>query len=145
MSLDLKSLLEKWEYIQGGLLFLDETGACPEFSLLALGRGELRSFIASLTVTDLRGKELIDYLNLHEDPRPFEEIPVSLQYLLDQDLEWLKEEGGDFDTSYGSVTMALFYESVRQYLGYPSSKPGKMKEYVQKRLREVLPRKRVQW
>ena len=145
MNLELKKLAENWEYIQGGFLFLDETSERKDRSLLALAKGELRYFITSLTAVDQRAAEMIDYLNLTEDAVSFEEVPESLKEILAQDIAWLKEEGGEYDASFGSLAMILFYESVCRYLNISSSKPESMRNYAESQVNQALPDVRISW
>ena len=145
MNLELKTLAEKWEYIQGGFLFLDENRTDSSGSLLALADGELRYFIASLNAADLRAAELIDYLNLTADAVSFKEVPESLKQMLASDIVWLKEDGGEYDASFGSLAMILFYESVCRHLEISSPKTELMRNYAETQVNQALPDVRISW
>ena len=145
MNLELKKLAENWEYIQGGFLFLDENSAESDRNHLALANGELRYFIATLNAADLRAAEMIDALNLTEDSVPFDEIPESLKQMLSQDIAWLKEEGGEYDASFASLAMILFYESVCRYLNLSSPKTELMRNYAETQVNQAIPDVRIFW
>ena len=126
MNLETKKLMEQWEYIQGGLLFIDETDPQPEGSVLALAAKELKQYIFSLSTVQKEALELIDALKLSEPASPYETLPVSFQILLDKDISYLVDDPADFDESYGSAAMAKFYRYVSNYLKIHSDLPAAM-------------------
>ena len=143
MDLEIKKLREQWEYLQGGFLFLQESGAAGAENALALADGELRYYIDSLTVLDQSAKALKEELSLSEPAAAFDEIPVSLSLMTDQDIAFAAEEGEAIDASYGSVALVLFYGYVRDYLKVPSVCPGKMRAYVTEKVSSALPKTNV--
>ncbi len=144
MDLEIKKLEENWEYIQGGLFFLDETAERTE-SCLELAKGELKHYINTLSVLETKASHLIDALHLDSTERNFEEIPESFRILLDQDIAYLKEDPSVMDVSFGSAAMAAFYEQVSKYLGIPSQVPSKMKHYLEETLKTELPEIKIIW
>ena len=139
MNLEVKKLAEQWEYIQGGFLFLQETGPKEAENALALADGELSYYISTLSADAHRTEALKEGLNLTSSAIAYEEVPLSLVLMSDQDISFVKEEGGAVDESYGSVALVKFYQYVRDYLKVPSSACGKMKDYVRSRFEEALP------
>ena len=138
MNLETKKLMETWEYIQGGLFFIDETDPRPEGSVLELAQKELKAYILSLSSVQTNALELIDVLQLKES-LPFEEIPESLKILTKQDIAYLKEDPQVFDESFGSLSMAMFYKYVSDYLKIPSDIPQQMKQYIRDTVTAELP------
>ena len=57
----IKKLMENWEYIQGGLLFLDETTDRND-RCLELAQGELKHYINTLSVLQPKASSLIEAL-----------------------------------------------------------------------------------
>ena len=138
MDLEIKKLREQWEYLQGGFLFLQESGAANAENALALADGELRYYIDSLTVVDQNAEALKEELGLSAAV-PFDEVPSSLALMTDQDIGIAKDEGEAVDATYGSVALVLFYGYVRDYLKVPSVCPGKMRAYVLEKFSSALP------
>ncbi len=138
MDLEIKKLREQWEYLQGGFLFLQESGVKEAENALALADGELCFYIDSLTVVDKNAAALKEELGLTESAA-FDEVPASLRLMTDHDIAYAEEEGETIDASYGSVALVLFYGYVRDYLKVPSPVSGKMRAYVQERVSSSLP------
>lgn len=134
MNLEIKKLKEQWEYIQGGFLFLEESGAEEVKGALALANGELRYYIGTLSAVDQKAEALRLGLELIDPSVSFEEIPASLRLMTDQDIAFAREEGGMIDGAYGCVALAQFYGYVRDFLQFPSVTPGKMKEYIREKV-----------
>ena len=137
-SLEELKLAESWEYIQGGFLFLDETGEA-----LARANGELKRYINSLSVMEPKAAALISRLKLTDPEQAFEDVPESLKQITEQDISYLKEDPADVDESYGSLAMAAFYGYVSEYLLIPTPVPERMKSYVRTKIHEALPQIRV--
>lgn len=137
-SLEELKLAESWEYIQGGLLFLDETGKA-----LALANGELKRYINSLTAMDPKAAALISRLKLNDPEQAFDTVPASLKQLTAQDIEYLKEDPAVLDESFGSVAMADFYGYAAKYLNVYSEVPKAMHEYIRETVKRELPDIRI--
>ena len=137
-SLEELKLAESWEYIQGGLLLLDETGKA-----LALANGELKRYINSLTAMDPKAAALISRLKLNDPEQAFDTVPASLIQLTAQDIEYLKEDPAVLDESFGSVAMADFYGYTAKYLNVYSEVPKAMHEYIRKTVKRELPEIRI--
>ena len=144
MDLEIKKLMENWEYIQGGLLFLDET-ADRNDRCLELAQGELKHYINTLSVLQPKASSLIEALRLECEERSYKDIPESFRILLEQDISYLKENPSVMDVSYGSAAMAAFYEQVSGYLGIPSPTPGTMKQFLEETLKKELPEIQIIW
>ena len=144
MDLEIKKLMENWEYIQGGLLFLAETTERADHCL-ELAQGELKHYINTLSVLQPKASSLIEALRLDCEERSYKDIPESFRILLDQDISYLKEDPSVMDVSYGSAAMAAFYEQVSGYLGIPSQTPGKMKQFLEEALKKELPEIQIVW
>lgn len=144
MDLEIKKLAEKWEYIQGGLLFIDETEDKTR-NCLDTADGELRYYINKLSSIQQKASELIDALKLTVPSRSFEEIPESFLILLEQDITYLAEDPAVMDESYGSLAMVAFYKHVSDYLNIPSEIPGAMQKKLEQRMHEALPKIKVSW
>ena len=144
MDLEIKKLMENWEYIQGGLLFLDETTERADHCL-ELAQGELKHYINTLSVLQPKASSLIEALRLDCEERSYKDIPESFRILLDQDISYLKEDPSVMDVSYGSAAMAAFYEQVSGYLGIPSQTPGRMKQFLEETLKKELPEIQIVW
>lgn len=138
MKLETKKLMESWEYIQGGLFFIDETDPRPEGSVLELARKELKAYILSLSSVQKDALELLDDLQLKESLH-FEDVPESLKILTRQDIAYLKDDPEVFDESFGSLAMAMFYRYVSDYLKIPSDVPERMKAYIRDTITAELP------
>ena len=133
-SLEELKLAESWEYIQGGLLFLDETG-----DTLAQANGELKRYINSLSAMDPKAAALISRLKLTDPEQPFEDVPASLMKMLEQDIEYLREDPAVFDESYGSAAMAAFYGYVSKYLNISSEVPFRMRACIREKAAQEIP------
>ncbi len=133
-SLEELKLAESWEYIQGGLLFLDETGEA-----LAQANGELKRYINSLSAMDPKAAALISRLKLTDPEQPFEDVPVSLMKMLEQDIGYLREDPAVFDESFGSAAMAAFYGYVSKYLNISSEVPFRMRACIREKAAQEIP------
>lgn len=133
-SLEELKLAESWEYIQGGLLFFDETG-----DTLAQANGELKRYINSLSAMDPKAAALISRLKLTDPEQPFEDVPASLMKMLEQDIEYLREDPAVFDESYGSAAMAAFYGYVSKYLNISSEVPFRMRACIREKAAQEIP------
>ena len=139
MDLETKKLAEQWEYIQGGLFFLDESDPNPEGSCLVLGQGELKKYILSLSALMPKALELIEVLHLDVPAKDYEAVPASMIRLLASDIRYLKEEPAPMDESFGSLAMAAFYQYVSNYLAIPSDTPKKMMGCIEEAVHRELP------
>ena len=133
-SLEELKLAESWEYIQGGFLFLDETGEA-----LAQANGELKRYINSLSAMDPKAAALISRLKLTDPEQPFEDVPASLKKMLEQDIEYLREDPSVFDESFGSAAMAAFYGYVSKYLNISSEVPFRMRACIREKAAQEIP------
>ena len=133
-SLEELKLAESWEYIQGGFLFLDETGEA-----LAQANGELKRYINSLSAMDPKAAALIGRLKLTDPEQPFEDVPASLMKMLEQDIEYLREDPAVFDESFGSAAMAAFYGYVSKYLNISSEVPFRMRACIREKAVQEIP------
>ena len=133
-SLEELKLAESWEYIQGGLLFLDETG-----ETLAQANGELKRYINSLSSMDPKAAALISRLKLTDPEQAFDDVPASLLKMLEQDIAYLKENPEIFDESYGSAAMAAFYGYVSKYLNISSEVPFRMRACIREKAAQEIP------
>ena len=144
MKLETKKLAEKWEYIQGGLLFIDETEDSPD-SCLSIANGELKHYINSLSSVQQEAAELIEELHLTDASKAYTEVPESFLTLLEHDIAYLSEDPAVMDESYGSMAMIAFYRHVSDFLKIPSSLPDMMRDRLEARMREALPNIRISW
>ena len=126
MDLEELKFAETWEYIQGGFLFLDESG-----SALALANGELKRYINSLSSVQPKAVSLIRRLRLEDREQAFEDVPASLKRILREDIAYIKQDPSDLDESFASVAMTAFYRRVSDYLNIPSDIPARMKRFVE--------------
>ncbi len=140
MSLEELKLAETWEYIQGGFLFLDESG-----NALAEVNGELKHYINTLSSVQSAAGALIERLHLTDPERSYDEIPESLKRILKQDIAYIKEEPSNLDESFASIALTAFYRRVSDYLHVPSDLPDHMKTYVMQEVQAQLPSCSVIW
>ncbi len=142
MNLDELKLAELWEYIEGGILFLDETSENEEPSL-PLARSELNYYLVSLSPLDTRTQSLISRLHIGRESTPFHEVPESLKRMLESDIRTLKEDPAEFDESYGSIAMAAFYQKAADYLQTESYVPAAMRKTIRNTVADELPRVQI--
>ena len=133
-NLEELKLAESWEYIQGGFLFLDETGEA-----LHRANAELKRYIHTLSSVQPEAASLIARLKLDEPDQAFDEIPASLKQMLEADIAYLKEDPSVLDESFGSMAMAAFYAHTADYLKIPSDVPDRMKIYIRDTVHAQLP------
>lgn len=143
MNLEIKKLAEKWEYIQGGLYYIDEV--YEGTNSLAKANGELKHYINTLSSVQPEAAELIDVLNLKDASVSFQDVPESFRILLKQDMEYLKEDPSEMDEAFGSMAIIAFYKHVSDYLKIPSDIPEHMKKELEDTMHSQLPKIRISW
>ena len=143
MNLEIKKLIEKWEYIQGGLYYIDELHEGTDS--LDTAAGELKHYINTLSSVQPEAAELIDALKLKQASLTFADVPESFRILLKQDIEYLKEDPADLDEAFGSMAIIAFYRHVLAYLNIPSEIPSRMKKELEDTVHSQLPDIRISW